>query len=472
MPTTYAIAELRPDEPGGFSPRGAVKRLWQSREFETIVAGPAETGKTFGALHYLDALLWKYAGAHAVMIRKTYASLVGSALRTYLRILGPSSPVVPYGGEKPQWFDYPNGSRLWVAGFDNPGKSLSSERDFAFVNQAEELALADWETLTTRCTGRASVAPYTRVFGDCNPGAPTHWIKAREREGSLRLLESRHEDNPTLFDDDGRITDQGRKTLAILDSLTGVRRERLRFGRWVQAEGVVYEGWDDAIHLIEPFAVPGAWKRYWAIDFGFTNPFSLLDVRVDGDGRMYVVREIYRTQTLVEDHARRALEMYGVPTVRRLDPSGRVEVVADWSRSREPMPVAVVCDHDAEGRATFEKHAGVRTTPAAKHIGIETGIQAVAARLRRAGDGRPRLYVFKNATIEVDSRLVEEHKPTGLVDEMAVYSRGKNYGPPKKSDGGPRDELPIDKDNHSCDGLRYVTTFIDGHTTRPRAGAI
>src|SRR6478672_216879 len=98
MSTAYAIAELREDQEGGFCPRGAVKSLWQSRDFETIVSGPAETGKTWGCLQYVDALLWKYPGAQGVMARKTYAALVGSALRTYRRILGNETPVKAYGG--------------------------------------------------------------------------------------------------------------------------------------------------------------------------------------------------------------------------------------------------------------------------------------------------------------------------------------------------------------------------------------
>jgi hypothetical protein len=241
---SYVIAELSPKESGGFAPRGAVRELWKTRDFETIVAGPAETGKTWGSLQYVDALLWKYPGAQGVMCRKTYASLVGSAIRTYLRIIGPNSPIKTYGGEKPQWFDYPNGSRLWVAGLDNPGKALSSERDFFYFNQAEELLVGDWETCMTRTTGRGAVMPYTRMLGDANPGPPNHWIIQRRDAGLMRVLESRHEDNPTLYDDAGRITPQGTKSLAILDALTGVRKQRLRFGKWAAAEGAVYENFD------------------------------------------------------------------------------------------------------------------------------------------------------------------------------------------------------------------------------------
>lgn len=428
---SFVIAELKAGEKGGFSPRGAVRDLWKSRDFETLVSGPAETGKTWGCIQYLDALLWKYPGAQAVIARKTYASLVGSALRTYKRILGPKSPVRPFGGEKPEWFDYPNGSRLWVAGLDNPGKALSSERDLIYVNQAEEVTLIDWETLLTRVTGRGSVMPYTRMFGDCNPGPPTHWIKARQKAGKLRLLESRHEDNPTLYDEDLRLTEQGKRSIAILDSLSGVRKERLRFGRWVQAEGAVYDEWDEGLHVWD--VRPDWWqprRRIRSIDFGYTNPFSCSWWELDGDNRMLLYRQIYVTRRLVKDLA---------PEIVRLSAGEDIE--------------ATVADHDAEDRATLEA-GGVITIPAFKAIG--PGIQAVQARLKKAGDGKPRFFVLRSALVKPDPDLVERRQPLCTQDEFTEY----RY--PDGSDGKPVKEVPLDLNNHGLDEARYAVAYADG----------
>jgi PBSX family phage terminase large subunit len=426
----YVIAELREGERGGYAPRGAVKALWQSRDFETLVSGPAETGKTWGCLHYADALLWKYPGAQGVVARKVLNSLAPSALRTYKRILGPDTPVRAYGGEKPEWFDYPNGSRLWVAGLDNPGKALSSERDFIYVNQAEELVLEDWETLTTRCTGRGAVMPYTRIFGDCNPGPPSHWIKARQAEGKLRLLESRHEDNPSLYDDDLKLTPQGAISLSILDNLTGTRLQRLRFGRWVQAEGAVYEQWDPNLHLID--AMPAGWEQWRkirSIDFGYTNPFVCGWWAVDADDRMILYRQIYRTGRLVEDHA---------ADIVRLSEGETYE--------------ATVADHDAEDRATLERH-GVRTKAAWKDI--SPGIQATAKRLKKAGDGRVRLQILRSSLVERDEDLFQSKKPYATEQEPEVYVW------PKGADGKALKEVPVDVDNHGMDMTRYAVAYVD-----------
>lgn len=432
MTVEYLIVECPANAPlptGGVEFRGAVKKLIESRDFEVALSGAAETGKTYGVLLYLHMILWKYPGAQGVMLRKTYNSLIGTAIQTYLRIIANDAEEIRpkvYGGEQPRWFDYPNGSRLWIAGLDNPGKALSSERDFAYVNQAEEITEADWEILTTRCTGRGAVMPYTRVIADCNPAGPQHWIIKRN---SMTVLHSKHEDNPTLFTSDGAITAQGTKTLGILDQLTGARLQRLRFGRWVQAEGVVYDGWDAEKHVIDRRPIPKSWTRYWVVDFGYTNPFCWQAWAEDEDGRLYRYKEIYKTQRTVRDHSR---------VIRKA-----------WEG--EPDPVAVICDHDAEDRATLEQELDIGTLPAIKEV--SPGIQRVANRLLVAGDGRPRLFFMRDSLVEPpDELLVEAKKPTCTEQEFDGY-----VWDAKK-------DQPVKKDDHGLDCVRYLCSYVDRHS--------
>src|SRR6185312_5349871 len=96
-------------------------------------------------------------------------------------------------------------------------------------------------------------------------------------------------------------TPQGADYIAKLDALTGVRYERLRGGKWAAAEGLIYDGFSPTVHLHKHIGEPPPeWARYWAVDFGFTNPFVWQAWAMDPDGRLYLYREIYRTQTLVE----------------------------------------------------------------------------------------------------------------------------------------------------------------------------
>lgn len=437
----YFIAELRGNELGGFAPRGAVKQLWKSRDFETIISGPAETGKTWGCLQYADALLWKYPGAQGVMCRKVYSSLVGSSVRTYQRIIGPDTPIKTFGGEKPQWFDYPNGSRLWLAGMDNPGKALSSERDFIYINQAEELVLNDFEVLTTRTTGRGAVMPYTRIFGDCNPDKPHHWINQRAAAGQLKMLESRHVDNPTLYTDGGELTEQGQRTMGILRSLSGSRRARLFEGKWAQAEGLVYESFDAAKHIIGRAAFNFvAIKHHIAtVDWGYTNPGVIQVWAVDGDGRAYLTLEIYRSKKVID---------WWIAQAKAIDAKYKPEVF--------------ICDPAEPSFIDQFNGAGLSAIRAFNDIA--PGIQNVEQRLIDAGDGKPRLFLVEDAREEQDEVLVEMKVPTSTREEFDSYSW------PKGQDGKAIKEVPVDKDNHGLDTTRYGMAYLDGLSGRVEFG--
>jgi len=108
-----------------------------------------------------------------------------------------------------------------------------------------------------------SALPFQQIIADTNPDTPTHWLRRRCDSGQMLLFESRHEDNPELWDRTvKRWTVRGAQYMAKLDALTGPRKDRLRYGRWVQAEGVVYNGWDRRLHLLDRFAIPADWPRF------------------------------------------------------------------------------------------------------------------------------------------------------------------------------------------------------------------
>lgn len=407
-----------------------------NKSTELVISGPSETGKTFAACSKLHFYSCIYPKCQSVIIRQVRADMAGTVLQTFGKTIQRAvdeKAVEPYGKTDPYLYQYWNGSQIWVAGMDRPGKALSSERDFAYVNQAEELSKDAWEIITSRVTGRAGNAPIHQVMGDANPGPPTHWMLARERFGSLKMYTSRHEDNPRLYDHQkNEWTAAGKETLRILDQLTGVRYLRLRKGIWAGAEGLIYDEWDPVIHIIDRFEIPADWDRYISIDFGFTNPMVVSWWAKDGDGRLFRYREIYKTKLLVEDAARWAKELSG---------SERI--------------VDVICDHDAEDRATWTRHFGDWTTPAKKDI--SSGIQSVQTRLRKGGDGKPRLSYLKNSLVHPpDPELEAKNKPTCTEQEYDSYAWDE-----KKT----AKEVPIKENDHGMDQTRYLCRTIDDEIT-------
>lgn len=428
-----------------YEPHGAARALLECRAPEVVMSGPAGTGKSLAALTKMHLLALRNPGMRGLMVRKTLASLGSTGLVTWreqvVKEAVEAGIVAFYGGSRQEAaaYRYSNGSTIVMGGLDRATRIMSSEYDVAFLQEATEATEDDWESITTRLrNGRIS---YQQLMADCNPGPPTHWLKARCDRGQTLMLESRHEDNPMLYQGGG-LTERGEAYMAKLDALTGVRYHRLRRGLWVAAEGVIYEGWDPAVHLIPRTRLPKDWVRWWSVDFGYVHPFVLQRWAVDGDGRAYLYAERYLTGCLVEDHARAVLE--------EVAPGGV------W---REPRPRGIICDHDAEGRATLERHLGMSTIAATKTV--KPGIEAVMARLRPAGDGKPRLFIMRDACARRDPVQVDAKKPACTAEEIPGYI----WAP--APDGRQAKEEPMKADDDGVDCMRYLAAELD-LAARPR----
>lgn len=407
--------------------RGAALALQEATDAEVIIEGPSETGKTFACLWKLDTLLRTTPRAQAGILRRVRATLAGTVLLTLDKIIEIRGGVWKSGGERVNFYEYENGARLWCGGMDDPGKVFSSERDWIYVNQCEQLSLDHWENLTQRTTGRGRAFGnlHPMLFGDCNPGPRHHWILNRP---SIRLLSSRHKDNPSLYDDDGNLTEQGVRSMGQLQKQTGVRFLRYYLGEWVSVEGAVYR-FDREAHLKTREWLPQVRRWVCGVDFGYKNPFCWQRWAIDGDGRMWLEREIYMTGKTVAEFA---------VQIRRLNAGYVIE--------------ATVCDHDPEGQAVLNK-AGILTMNGFK--AVEIGIQNVESRIALAGDGKPRLFILDDACEERDSELSAAHKPTCTLEEFGDYHWRI------AEDGKPLKEEPVKENDHGMDTMRMVAAYLD-----------
>jgi hypothetical protein len=165
-------------------------------------------------------------------------------------------------------------------------------------------------------------------------------------------------------------------------------------------------------------------------DWGFTNPGVLSVWAVDGDGRMYLVHEVYRSQKVIGWWVDQAVMAH-----------------------RHFQLEAIACNPSEPGFISDYQNAGL---PAVKAINdISPGIQAVMARLAPAGDGRPRLYVYQGAIAERDEILAAINKPTSTAEEFDSYVW------PKGIDGRTIKEVPADVNNHGMDAMRYACAYVD-----------
>jgi PBSX family phage terminase large subunit len=444
MTPSLAAADLALHRP--FAAVGSAIAMWKDRSLEVVLEGAAGTGKTRAVLEKLHFCASKYAGMRGLIVRKTRESMTESVLVTFEeKVLPQGSPISAGASRRTRAsYSYPNGSEIVVAGLvasgkDQKAKVMSTEYDMIIVCEATELTEDEWEKLATRL--RNHVMPYQQIVGECNPDAPSHWLHRRCDRGDARAYFSRHTDNPMLFRD-GDWTAMGRQyVLGTLSKLTGVRRARLLEGKRAQAEGMVYDAFDRAIHVIDPFPIPKHWTRIRSIDFGFTNPMTIQWWCIDDDGRMYLYREIYMSNRTVARHIEtiRAVEQWYLPDGRE-------------NPDREKISVSVA-DHDAEDRQTLAE-GRIETRPAEK--AVSRGIQKVQERLLVAGDGKPRLFLMRGALVERDSDLDRRKVPACTEEEF------ENYVWPKGGDGRSIKEEPVKQFDHGMDAMRYAVMRLDG----------
>ena len=186
-------------------------------------------------------------------------------------------------------------------------------------------------------------------------------------------------------------------------------------GVWRGNEGAVYSEFDEDVHVVEPFEIPGSWRRLRSIDFGYTNPFVCLWGALDSDGRLYIYREHYKAGVRTAEHAETILKLSG-----------------------DERYCATVADHDAAERAELESR-GIRTEAAVKNVA--GGIQSVKNRLAVCADDRPRLYFFRTLR--------------NLLSEIYDY----RWLPAR--DGGNAREEPLKQNDHAMDALRYMVVAAE-----------
>ena len=418
------------EKPYTLSPkqRQAWALLEEPRYRRYLFDGGARSGKTDLTLVWLVSQASKYPGARILVARWRLDHARTTLWRLSLKKL------LPPGCNGARYMEgtleccFPNGSVIRVAGLDDServDKILGDEYLHIFINEATQIS---WETVTKVLTRLSQNIPgaVRKLILDCNPKGPRHWL---HQVGVQHILPSQKLDEAvplpdaecwarlswTPYDNPYLPAD----TLRTLEALPGVMRRRMLNGEWCSNEGAVYEMFDQDAHCFD--ALPegsGEWRRIRAIDFGFTNPFVCLWGAVDGDGRVWVYRELYRTKTQVVD-------------------------LADMILAAERGDFSTVADpEDAEARSILNGK-GVGNNPAFNDV--SSGIQAVQKRFAIAGDGRPRLFIARTCV--------------NTINELYEYRWEE------QREGRDADERPVKAHDHAMDALRYLVMEADRPTT-------
>lgn len=128
--------------------------------------------------------------------------------------------------------------------------------------------------------------PYSKFDGSCNPEGKMHWLKLFIDREDLDIYVQKYTifDNPFLDKD---------FVANLCNEYKGtVYYDRLILGKWVNAEGIVYSMFDEAVHVTSAeFDFKPAY--YVSCDYGTQNPTVFLLWHKIQDGRWLCEKEYY-----------------------------------------------------------------------------------------------------------------------------------------------------------------------------------
>lgn len=448
---------------------------------EACLSGPGGTSKSTSAALILYWIGTTYPGCKMLVLRDKRVDLATSFMPLWEERIVPSNhPMLKYKRDRNsrQSYSFWNGrekdaqgrfkhptigaSVIILGGMDNITRHRSTSYDvILFVELSELQDEGEWTELTRRSLRGylESGMPFNLALGETNPDAPDHWIMRRHERGALELIESKHEDNPALWDRHTRDwTENGKAYIASLDMLHGIRKERLRYGRWVSAEGVVYENWQRK-YIVDREPASDLDIRWYAaaMDWGYRDACVLLIGGVAGDGTIYIVAEWY----LVGDATRTDNGIiYGsLPWWSRVVAGEHKEfdlygLVVDPSKKEAHEQFNLDCGYTTDkpwARAADNKRADTGD-------GDMGGIDLVRQYI---GDGK--IKFFSDALRhEPDKNLVAKGKCFRTTMEFGQYVYKSTARTGLKLQNRAKELTDGTCDDHGMDCLRYLVSFVAG----------
>lgn len=278
----------------------------------------------------------------------------------------------------------------------------------AYVDESTLVAEAFW----TQLLGRMSVKD-AKLFATTNPDGPAHWFKKQvvDRAAELGYKVFRF----TLVDN---IHLAAEYVAQISREYTGLWFRRFILGEWVQAAGAVYEGWDEARHIIAAADIPEMRRVLtFGADYGTVHPTRgyLLGIGPDTrpghdqEERLYVLDEWRPGSMTVGEHSADLRQWL----------AARTQWTPEW----------IAYDHASATFGLQLHHDGYANVMRA-HKSVLPGIRTVAALL-----GVDKMVV-SDACTELISKL-----PGYVWDEKAT-KRGET--------------APVKADDDEADALRYT----------------
>lgn len=252
--------------------------------------GGSRSGKTFSTIQLLIAIAVNNPGKRISVVSHSLPHVKRGSFRDFKTIM------IQMG----RWFEdqwratdfiytFKNGSYIELFGLEDEGKARGPARDILFINEANLVSKTLYDQLAIRTTGQ--------IFLDWNPADFNSWVYDLADNPKNKCIHSTYLDN---------YHNLSPNQIAAIEAFRELPDDFLwkvyGLGQRGASQETIYTAWKLCDEL------PGKGETFYGLDFGYTNPSSLVEVQ-HYDGANYVREVIYETGLTITDLAARVKEL-------------------------------------------------------------------------------------------------------------------------------------------------------------------
>ena len=293
-------------------PNEKQRAFFESTARYTAYGGARGGGKSWAMRIKLILLALNHEGIQILLLRRTLSELRENHLLPMQELLRGVAKYI--SGEKE--FRFKNGSRIKLGYCDSENDVLQFQGqayEVIGLEEATHFTEFQFQSLTesNRASGCMSKRFTPRMYFTCNPGGVGHeWVKRRfidkifkenENESDYLFIKS-------LVFDNRFIMENNPEYVETLKSLPEARKRAMLYGDWDAFEGRFFPEFDTLRHISSNIAIPDGAIRFRALDYGL-DMTACLWCAVDGDGNLYVYRELYESNLLLSEAADKIIRL-------------------------------------------------------------------------------------------------------------------------------------------------------------------
>ncbi len=420
MPTTD-LAEVTEDGSLVLHFHAGQLRAWDSQKRITAIIAGSQSGKTVFGPFWFHREIQRCGPGDYLVAAPTFALMELKVLPEFKRLFEETLNLGKYKGQPVREFVVSKRGEVALFGApqkertvihfgyaENPDSLESMTAKAAWLDEAgqKKFKLASFEAIQRRLNIYGGRMLITTTPYDLGWLKTRIWNKRRDKQESIKVVRFDSTENPAF------------PQQAMEDARRTMPRWRFNLfyrGIFTRPAGMIYDCFDDKIHICPRFPIPERWLRYVGMDYGGSNTAALFFAEEPTSKRWFCYREYLQGSRTARQHVDEL--MRGEPRIPTVyGGAGSEQVWRDeYTFARFPTKKPLVSD-------------------------VEPGIDRVYGAIQRG-----EVIFFDDLS--------------DLIDEINSYSR-------EVDDAGETKEKIADKNKfHLLDAARYIIGSFKGQKT-------